>query len=104
MKIWTTDRSGKLLKRSTRFTFMRLLEKRTDVENEILLHRSDLKVSAKNRQHFFAIENEFLMFFMFRVKFCIFLRLFYDILSGFRDKFQKRVTCVAFSIKFAITN
>ena len=25
-------------------------------------------------------------------------------LSGFRDKFQKRVTCVAFSLKFAKTN
>ena len=34
----------------------------------------------------------------------IFLRIFDEILSGFRDKFQKRVTCVAFSIKFAITN
>ena len=28
-----------------------------------------------------------------------FLRFFDDILSGFRDKFQKGVTCVAFSIK-----
>ena len=30
--------------------------------------------------------------------------MFYEILSGFRDKFQKRVSCVAFSIKFAKTN
>ena len=28
--------NGKLLTRSTRFTFMRLLEKRTEVENEVL--------------------------------------------------------------------
>ena len=32
------------------------------------------------------------------------MRIFDEILSGFRDKFQKRVTCVAFSIKFAKTN
>ena len=28
--------------------------------------------------------------------FSFFLRIFYEILSGFRDRFQKRVTCVAF--------
>ena len=28
----------------------------------------------------------------------------HQFLSGFRDKFQKRVTCVAFSIEFAKTN
>ena len=37
-------------------------------------------------------------------QFGIFLRKLYEILSGFRDKFQKIVTCVAFSIKFAKTN
>jgi len=36
--------------------------------------------------------------------FAFFLRIFYAILSGFRAKFQKRVTCVVFSIKFAKTN
>ena len=34
----------------------------------------------------------------------ILLRIFDDFFSGFRAKFQKIVTCVAFSIKFAITN
>ena len=33
--------------------------------------------------------------------FCEFVN---EILSGFRDKFQTRVTCVAFSLKFAIAN
>ena len=33
-----------------------------------------------------------------------FMRTFDEILSGFRDKFQNRVTCVAFSIKSAKTN
>ena len=33
--------------------------------------------------------------------FAFFLRIFYESLSGFRDKFQKRLTGVAFSIKFA---
>ena len=42
------------------------------------------------------MNNEFPIFFIFCVEFCIFLRIFYEILSGFRDKFQKRVTCVAF--------
>ena len=43
---------GKLLTRSTRFTFMRLLEKRTEVENEImniLLHRSNLTICGFSR-------------------------------------------------------
>ena len=34
----------------------------------------------------------------------IILRIFDENVSGFRDKFQKRVTCVAFSIKLAKTN
>ena len=33
-----------------------------------------------------------------------FLRIFDELFSGFRAKFQKIVTCVAFSIKFAKTN
>ena len=32
------------------------------------------------------------------------MRIFDEKISGFRAKFQKRVTCVAFSIKFAKTN
>merc|ERR1719377_218713 len=36
--------------------------------------------------------------------FAFFLRIFDDFFSGFRAKFQKIVTCVAFSIKFAKTN
>ena len=38
----------------------------------ILLHRSDLKISAKNRQHFFAIELMNFRFLKFVVEFCIF--------------------------------
>ena len=33
-----------------------------------------------------------------------FSAIFYEILSGFRDKFQGRVTCVFFSIKYEKTN
>ena len=33
-------------------------------------------------------------FFVFCVEFCIFLRIFDEILSGSRDKFKRRVTCV----------
>ena len=33
-----------------------------------------------------------------------FLQSFDEFLSGFRDKFQNRVTSVAFSLKFAKTN
>ena len=36
--------------------------------------------------------------------YCIFSANFWWIFSGFRTKFQKIVTCVAFSIKFAKTN
>ena len=50
------------------------------------------------------MKNEFPIFFIFFVEFCIFLRIFDEILSGFRDKFQKKVTCAAFSIEFAKTN
>ena len=39
---------------------------------------------------------EVLIFFIFVVKFCIFLRIFDEFFSGFRAKFQKRVTSVAF--------
>jgi len=56
----------------------------------------NLKISAKNRQHLFAIEYLISDFFIFFVEFCIFLRIFYKIFSGFRDKFQWEMTCVAF--------
>ena len=56
-----------------------------------------LKNSAKNRQHFFAIEWWISDFFHFsRQKLHFFLQIFDEFLSGFRDKFQKRVTSVAF--------
>ena len=38
---------------------------------------------------------------IFLLEFCMFALNFYEILSGVRDKFQKRMTCVAFSIKCA---
>ena len=43
-------------------------------------------------------------FSFFVLNFAFLLRIFDEIVSGFRDKFQKRRTCVAFSIKFAKTN
>ena len=65
----------------------------------------NLKISAKNPQHFFAIELLNFRFFSFSASnFAFFVRIFDEILSGFRDKFQERVTCVAFSIEFAKTN
>ena len=51
------------------------------------------------------MNNDFPNFFHFLRRILrFFLRIFDEILSGFRDKFQKRVTSVAFSIKFAKTN
>ena len=64
----------------------------------------NLKISAKNHQHFFAIEYLNSRFFIFSSNFAFFLRIFDEFFSGFRAKFQKIVTCVAFSIKFAKTN
>ena len=64
-----------------------------------LLHRSGFKISAENRQHFLRLNIEFPIFFHFLCRinnFAFFLRNFYEILSGFRDKFQEGVTCVAF--------
>ena len=64
-----------------------------------------LKISGKNRHHFFAIEYlNFRLYSFSASNFAFFLRIFDEILSGFRDNFQKRVTCVAFSLKFAKTN
>ena len=63
----------------------------------------------KNKEKMFAIE---LMNFInsnyysiAKISNCVFfLRIFDDFFPGFRAKFQKIVTCVAFSIKFAKTN
>ena len=66
---------------------------------------SNLNFFVKNRQIAFAIE---LMNFINSIaknsNFASFLRIFDEFFSGFRAKFQKIVTCVAFSIKFAKTN
>ena len=54
---------------------------------------------------FSRMKNEFQMFFHFLRRILHFvLRIFDEFLSGFRDKFQKRVMCFAFSIEFAKTN
>ena len=45
----------------------------------------------------------FLFFFILILNSAFFLRILYEILFGFREKFQKRVTCVASSIDFAKT-
>ena len=66
---------------------------------------SNLNFFVKNRQNLFAIE---LMNFVNSIaknsNFAFFLRIFDEFFSGFRAKFQKIVTCVAFSIKFTKTN
>merc|ERR1719321_1661163 len=66
---------------------------------------SNLNFLVKNRQNVFAIE---LMNFINSIaknsSFAFFLRIFDEFFSGFRAKFQKIVTCVAFSSKFAKTN
>ena len=66
---------------------------------------SNLNVFVKNRQNVFVVE---LMNFINSIaknsNFAFFLRIFDEFFSGFRAKFQKIVTCVAFSIKFAKTN
>ena len=66
---------------------------------------SNLNFFVKNRQNVFAIElMNFINSFAQNSNFAFFLRIFDEIFSGFRAKFQKIVTCVAFSIKFAKTN
>ena len=66
---------------------------------------SNLNFFVKNRQNFFAIE---LMNIHNSIannsNFAFSLRTFDEFFSGFRAKFQKIVTCAAFSIKFAKTN
>ena len=57
----------------------------------------NLKISTKNRHHFFAIEKLNFRFFSFSYRILqFFLRNFYELFSGFRAKFQKRVTSVVF--------
>merc|ERR1711869_70503 len=71
---------------------------------------SNLNFFVKNRQNFFAIElnksiNEYSLTHSQTLRILRFLaRIFDEFFSGFRAKFQKIVTCVAFSIKFAKTN
>ena len=66
---------------------------------------SNLNFFVKNRQKCFAIElMNFINSIATNSNFAFFLRIFDEFLSGFRAKFQKIVTCVAFSIKFAKTN
>ena len=50
------------------------------------------------------MNNEFPIFSFFASKFAFFLRMFDEFFSGFFAKFQKILTCVAFSIKFAKIN
>ena len=69
---------------------------------------SNLNFFVKNRQNFFAIElmNIHLISLIQSQTLRIlhfFLRNFDEFFPGFRAKFQKIVTCVAFSIKFAKT-
>ena len=52
--------------------------------------------SQKSSTFFREWINEFPSFFIFSVELYIFLRISDEILSGFRDKFQKRMTSVAF--------
>ena len=76
-----------------------------DLHNALLCTVLQSQNFSQNRQLFFAIEKlNFRFFFNFFVEFYIFLRTFDEFFSGFRAKFQKIVTCVAFSIKFAKTN
>ena len=65
---------------------------------------SNLNFFVKNHQNFFAIEfMNFINSIAKNLNFAFFLRIFDEFFSGFRAKFQKIVTCVAFSIKFAKT-
>merc|ERR1719261_716457 len=66
---------------------------------------SNLNFFVKNRQNVFAIESmNFINSIAKNSNVAFFLRIFDEFFSGFRAKFQKIVTCVAFSIKFARTN
>ena len=70
------------------------------------LHRSSIsKFQPKIVSIFSRMNNAFPIFFIFCVEFCIFSAKFgWNFIRISRDKFQKRMTCVAFSIKFAKTN
>ena len=86
MKIWTNDRSSNVHTQRTP------LEHRWKAHDEIykiyiLLHRSDLEISAKNRQHFFA--NEKMNFCNFRFFHCLrrILQFFCEIFMKFCPDF-----------------
>ena len=63
------------------------------------------KFQPKIVNNFSRMNNEFpILCSLPASNFAFFLRIFDEMLSGFRAKFQKRVACVASSIKFAKTN
>merc|ERR1719236_373148 len=66
---------------------------------------SNLNFFVKNRQFFRDRINENSLIQSQKNRILhFFLRIFDEFFSGFRAKFQKIVTCAAFSIKFAKTN
>jgi hypothetical protein len=66
---------------------------------------SNLIFFVKNRKKQFAIELiNIINSIAKNSNLAFFLRIFDEMLSGFRAKFQKIVTCVAVSIKFAKTD
>ena len=66
---------------------------------------SNLNFFVKNRQKILRLNKwKFTNSIAKNSNFAFFLRIFDEFFSGFRAKFQKIVTCVAFSIKFAKTN
>ena len=69
--------------RSIRFTFMRLTFMRLLEEKNryILLHRSDLKISANNRQHFSRMNIEFPIVFHFLRRILHFSAIFFLLVS-----------------------
>merc|ERR1711869_79340 len=61
--------------------------------------------SSKIANFFSRLNNEYSLIHSQTLRIMRFLlRIFDEFFSGFRAKFQKIVTCVAFSIKFAKTN
>ena len=83
---------------STSFSQIRLKRRHTSLFSGICreIRTNFIKNSRKKRiSDFFHFFRQILHFL---------LQVFDEFLSGFRDKFQKRVTSVAFSIEFAETN
>ena len=85
---------------------------RRDLHNALLCTVLQTQNFSQKSPTFFRdrVLNFWFLISCFSSNFAFFLRIFDEILSGFRDKFQERVTCVAFffsgafSIKFAKTN